>query len=325
MKQKIIIVDLIGPTGHVNWLNKLLSIIKNDFDILFISYKSYCKFLDVENKITLNDKLLRSKSRLVNLIKSFKVLSKVKKIIRGYDKDIPVYVVGFENISYALFGFKRRKTLLHLHNNLSKSNLSLFFLKLITINNSFVVYEDFIKLGLKDYNNPTFVLNHTLNFFSEDKRDSNNNYIFISSKVDDLNFIEPIIKFAKNRNLKVIFRSDLEINNTEFLISKPFFDNYRELLMNSKYVVIISPYDYRVGGVFYEAMLYNKKIISLGTEGIFINEMKKIYPNTFVHIHKNLHNNLDLDKKNDDYSKFLAKHNDLAIINQFQEIINKIK
>ena len=214
---------------------------------------------------------------------------------------------------------------MHLHNNLSKSNLSLFFLKLITINNSFVVYEDFIKLGLKDYNNPTFVLNHTLNFFSEDKRDSNNNYIFISSKVDDLNFIEPIIKFAKNRNLKVIFRSDLEINNTEFLISKPFFDNYRELLMNSKYVVIISPYDYRVGGVFYEAMLYNKKIISLGTEGIFINEMKKIYPNTFVHIHKNLHNNLDLDKKNDDYSKFLAKHNDLAIINQFQEIINKIK
>jgi hypothetical protein len=325
MKQKIIIVDLIGPIGHVNWLNKLFSIIKNDFDILFISYKSYSKFLDVENKITLNDKLLRSKSRVGNFIKLFKVLSKVKKIIRDYDKDIPVYVVGFENISYALFGFKRRKTFLHLHNNLSKSNLSLFFLKLITTNNSFVVYENFIKLGLKDYNNSTFVLNHTLNFFSEDKSVSNNNYIFISSKVDDLNFIEPIIRFAKNRNLKVIFRSDLEINNTEFLISKPFFDNYRELLMNSKYVVIISPYNYRVGGVFYEAMLYNKKIISLGPEGIFINEMKKIYPNTFVHTHENLHNNLDLDKKNDDYSRFLTKHNDLAIINQFQEIINKIK
>ena len=44
---------------------------------------------------------------------------------------------------------KEEKALLHLHNNLSKSNLSLFFLRLITKNNSFVVYEKFIKKGLK--------------------------------------------------------------------------------------------------------------------------------------------------------------------------------
>ena len=37
--------------------------------------------------------------------------------------------------------------------------------------------------------------------------------------------------------------------------------------MNSNFVAIISPYNYRVAGVFYEAMLFNKKIILLGSEG----------------------------------------------------------
>ncbi|MDB4179882.1 hypothetical protein N9754_01605 [Flavobacteriaceae bacterium] len=325
MKQKIIIVDLIGPTGHINWLNKLFSIIKNEFDIVFISYKSYCKHLLVENKITLSDKLLPTNSRVINLIKSFKALSKVKKIVRDYDKDIPVYIVGFENISYAIFGFKRRKTLLHLHNNLSLSNLSLFFLKITTINNSFVVFEKFMKTFLKDFNNSTYVLNHTLNFPPKDKNVSDDDFIFISSKVDDLIFIDPIIKFAEAKRLKIIFRSELKIDNSQTLISMPFFDNYKELLMNSKYVVIISPHDYRVGGVFYEAMLFNKKIILLGSKGLFINEMNKRYPYSFVQIQKNLYINLDVNKKNNDYSNFLLEHNDSAIINQFQEMINKIK
>jgi hypothetical protein len=325
MKQKIIIVDLIGPTGHINWLNKLFSIIKNEFDIVFISYKSYCKHLLVENKITLSDKLLPTNSRVINLIKSFKALSKVKKIVRDYDKDIPVYIVGFENISYSIFGFKRRKTLLHLHNNLSLSNLSLFFLKITTINNSFVVFEKFMKTFLKDFNNSTYVLNHTLNFLPKDKNVSDDDFIFISSKVDDLIFIDPIIKFAEAKRLKIIFRSELKIDNSQTLISMPFFDNYKELLMNSKYVVIISPHDYRVGGVFYEAMLFNKKIILLGSKGLFINEMNKRYPYSFVRIQENSYIDLDVNKKNNDYSNFLLEHNDSAIINQFQEMINKIK
>ena len=88
----------------------MFSIIENDFEIIFISYKSFCKYLNVKNKIPLSDKLLRTKSRFDNLIKLCKVHYKVKKIINDYDKDIPLYIVGFENISYALFGFKRRKS-----------------------------------------------------------------------------------------------------------------------------------------------------------------------------------------------------------------------
>ena len=342
MKQRIIIVDLIAPIGHINWLNKLFSILENNFEIIFISYKSFCNNIHVENKISLDDNLLRSKlvlknktklkdklqrtkSKIINLFKSYKSISKVKKIIREYDKDIPVYIVGFENISYAIFGFKKRKILLHLHNNLSLSSISLFFFKLITVNNSFIVYEKYIKTGLKKNNNLIYVLNHTLNFQAEDKSLSNDDYIFITSKVHDIKFIEPIIRFAKTKNLKVIFRSELEIKNTGLLISKMYFENYKELLMNSSYVVIIAPYNYRVGGVFYEAMLYNKKIISLGPHGRFIREMNKIYPNTFIQFLKNPNHRTDLNKKNDDYSKFILKHNDLAILNQFQEIIDKQK
>ena len=67
-----------------------------------------------------------------------------------------------------------------------------------------------------------------------------------------------------------------------------------------------------------------KKSFHLALKEYLLMQFEKIYPNTFVHIHKNLHNNLDLDK-NDDYSKFLAKHNELHIINQFQEYKNKNK
>lgn len=342
MKQRIIIIDLIAPIGHINWLNKLLSILEKNFEIIFISYKSFCNNIVAEkkiclddnllrtklvlkNKLTLKNKLQRAKSRVVNLIKSYKSISKVKKIIREYDKDIPVYIVGFENISYAIFGFKKRKTLLQLHNNLSLSCISLFFLKLITVNNSFIVFEKYIKGGLKKINNPLYVLNHTLNFQEEDKSLTNDNYIFITSKVQDIKFIEPIIRFAKTKNLKVIFRSDLEFKNTRFLSSKQHFEDYKELLMNSSYVVIIAPYNYRVSGVFYEAMLYNKKIILLGPQQRFISEMKKMYPNTFIQFKKNPNLHVDLNKKNDDYSKFILKHSDSSILNQFQEIIDKHK
>ena len=94
--------------------------------------------------------------------------------------------------------------------------------------------------------------------------------------------------------------------------------------MNSNFVAIISPYNYRVAGVFYEAMLFNKKIILLGSEGVFINEMRKIYPHTFVQIHEKLCDNLDFNKKNDDYLKFLSTHNDSLIKNQFKKMILKI-
>ena len=325
MKQKIIIVDLIGTIGHANWLNKLFSIIQDRFDIIFIGYKSFCKHLNVEHIFLLNDKYSISKNKYHNLINQTKAISQTKNIIKKLDNEIPLYIVGFENISYAIFGFKKRKTLLHLHNNLSLSSLSLFFLKLTTINNSFVVFEKFMKTFLKNFNNSTYVLNHTLNFLPEDKNVSNDDFIFISSKVDDLMFIDPIIKFAEAKRLKIIFRSELKIDNSETLISMPFFDNYKELLMNSKYVVIISPHDYRVGGVFYEAMLFNKKIISLGSKGIFINEMNKRYPYSFVQLQENSYVDLDVNKKNNDYSNFLLKHNDSSIINQFQEMINKIK
>ena len=72
-------------------------------------------------------------------------------------------------------------------------------------------------------------------------------------------------------------------------------------------------------------MLFNKKIISLGSKGIFINEMNKRYPYSFVQLQENSYVDLDVNKKNNDYSNFLLKHNDSSIINQFQEMINKIK
>ena len=326
MKKKIIVIDLIGPNGHINWLNKLFSLIEKDFEVLFISYKSYSDQLIVENRIVLNDKFLPKRNRFINLIKSGIVFSKIKKILKEYDSNIPVYIVGFENISYAIFGFKKRKVLLHVHNNLSLSKLSLIFFKHISKNNTFIVYEGFIKMHLESLSNEIYVLNHSLNFKPENKYKSFENYIFIPSKIDDLNLLDTLINFAKTKNLKIIFKSDFEVNNHEILISKPFFKNYIDLLMNCKYVAIISSHNYRVSGVFYEAMSYNKKIKIIGDKGIFIKEMMKIYPNSFEN--SEIFNKIDIfDNKNkkDDHDRFISNHHDFKIKKQFKKIINEFK
>jgi hypothetical protein len=99
MKQKIIIVDLIGTIGHANWLNKLFSIIQDKFDITFIGYKSFCKHLNVEHTFLINEKYSISKNKYHNLINQIKAISQTKKIIEKFDNEIPLYIVGFENIS----------------------------------------------------------------------------------------------------------------------------------------------------------------------------------------------------------------------------------
>ena len=67
-----------------------------------------------------------------------------------------------------------------------------------------------------------------------------------------------------------------------------------------------------------------KKLFYLVLREVFINEMRKIYPHTFVQIHEKLCDNLDFNKKNDDYLKFLSTHNDSLIKNQFKKMILKI-
>jgi hypothetical protein len=320
MKKKIIIIDLIGTVGHINWLKKLFFIIENDLDIIFISYESHCKKTSLKSIIPISDKYLVSRNKYVTVLNQFRALRETKKIVKQFNIDIPIYIVGFENISYSIFGFKKRKVFLHMHNNLDRSRISLFFLKLISSNTSFIVYEKYIQSYLKKYKNLTYVLNHTLNFEAEDRNLSFDNYIFISSKIDDLSLIKPLIQFAEVNNLKILLRSQKPINN-KVIISKPFFDNYVDLLMNAKYIVIFSPYNFRVSGVFYEAMLYNKNIISIGSQGVFINTMKKDYPSSFIELEDN-NIEIDISKKNNDYSIFLNKHKDLIIKDQLLKIMS---
>ena len=85
MKQKIIIVDLIGTIGHANWLNKLFSIVEDRFDIIFIGYKSFCKNLNVEHVFLLNDKYSISKNKYHNFINQTKAISQTKNIIKKLD------------------------------------------------------------------------------------------------------------------------------------------------------------------------------------------------------------------------------------------------
>ncbi|MBU2900554.1 hypothetical protein [Maribacter dokdonensis] len=314
MKKSIVLIDYLAEKGHIPFVKKIISILEPKYDLTFISSEDYCRDINYNKSVPIDNRLFNYSNRKEFIINQYKLIRKSKTLL---DLNSIVIVLAFENISYSLATkfWNHRHTYLYIHNNLEKKRLSIFFLKFINRKVNFLVFEEYIKIYMdKSFGNKSYLLPHPLNYYQKHSS-KESDYIFAINadiKTEEFGYIKEV---AYKENLKIYVKnSKIEEHKSANLIIKNYFHDYEEKLRNAKYVVINAPYNYRISGVLYECLSLGKRIIFTGKRGILYDKMINNYPEAFYDI-KNL-------KETKRYSSinFLKEHSDNYILNNFNQI-----
>lgn len=148
-----------------------------------------------------------------------------------------------------------------------------------------IVFEDYIKLYLESrFLASVIVVRHPClgdrdpNFSLDPVNPAP--FIFSPSASTTENWLVPIVQFARSEN------KTMYLKNTGFQPSAPgvvrssFFSNYYNILSQSDVIVLGCDFQYRVSGVFYESLRFNKKIVM--SDSVFSRAVVKMYPNVYI-------------------------------------------
>lgn len=315
MKDRIVVIDLLIEAGHTKFVQETLKILDLKYDVLFVSSNLYTKKIKFPNSIALDDELFQYKNRFEFVNSQRRLIHKITRlnIFKASDQ---ILLTSFENISFSLFWRKKNKTFLYIHNNLDRGKLSLYFLYKINSNHSFLVFEEYIKNYLKKLTNECYNIPHPLCTIGDNpKNTSPRDFIFAPNlELNSLKF-KKVLAFSQKSSLPLILRGEKNNSYGRKVISKPYFDNYTDLIYQATYIILNLPYDYRISNMFYECMRFNKKIILLEGYGKFGVEMKKFYPHN-IYLG-------DLDKVefgNFNNTEFLNQHSVKNITDKYETI-----
>ncbi len=316
-KKELLVIDILEAPGHIKLVKKLLEILDTSLAVTFISSQRYIDQIGFEKNKALENSMFDYSGRTGFVKAQIQVINAIKTIIKN--PSIPIILTGFENISFSLAWKLKNPTYALLHNNLEKSGLSRFFLFNISKNIQFIAFEEYIvsymdQKGLKGHYLP-----HPLQIEAKRGKQTILNteqFIFAPHINVHSNFFKELSGFAIKNQLKLYIRSDSQDNMPEHIIAKPYFNDYETLLWHAAFVALNISYNYRVSGIFYEAMMLNKIIIFAEASYRFTKEMAIQYPENVCI------NNLDAIKNmKPDNTKFLLKHADTTLLNHLLKII----
>ena len=325
---KILAIDLTEQKGHIQLNKTFLDILNLKYDITFLSSKTYVEKINFKNNILLPDKLFQFKSKYEFVLKQIKLIRYIKKkyLNNSYDR---IIILGFENISFSL-AWRNVKipTFTILHNNLTRGKLSMYFFNKISLNVSHIALEEFIKKYLTiKVNNKIFFLPHPLNqnILNLQNENREKGLIFCPSASSSLEEINSFADFINKQSyFRLVAKGPKEYSKQNVIVKK-YFNNYEELMSKCEFVFIPFKYDYRVSGIFYEAMTMGKTVITLKTAGKFMIEMAKIYPQCVKLI--NEYSEIFSFSENEskccfEINIFINKHDNLNISRILNKILN---
>lgn len=297
--KKILLIDPLDEKGHKFFNAEFINIFdKAMFEITLVtsssssnvylnkvsSLKTYPKFL-----LSKRSRLLYSFSQFCILLYSIFVRSKTH-----YDA---VIFLSYELPSMALFShFLKGNDYLVEHNTISngfiKRNLFEFISKKIT----HICLEKYIALYVKNsFRKKATIVGHPYNSelieFIKTNNQNNvtaNKKIFMpSATIKSEIFYDITNSIADDDSFLLLAKGEYEAVS-ENIIVKKFYDNYYLEMFSSHFVLIPQCFEYRVSGVFYEAILIPHIVIVM-SDCLFANEMKLKFGNR-IHICKNWSN-----------------------------------
>ena len=136
----------------------------------------------------------------------------------------------------------------------------------------------------------------------------------------------------------MMFAEDVEAQDYYYLLAKgssetryenvlfsKYFNNYKELFNKSNYIFIPFKYDYRVSGVFFEAMII-KKIIITNDSSLFMKKMASIYPDCVFIIHnvEEIYKiQINKKKQENQFKEFYNRHADVSLKKELVKLMKK--
>ena len=305
--------------------------------VTLIAHKNYIDSVKVNNRINIPQKYSSRSSRLGSLFDLICIHRFVKKILHKEQYDIVIFL-AYHTMSLSLFMPNAEQVFVFEHNNIDNacgSRLKLLFYKFLS--------KKIIHLTLSTLARD-FVCN------SLGRRAFFIRHPYYGEQVEDKTV--PLSNTHKNivRGRKIIFSpsgSTLQKFNSElkdfaicrvndfFVIAKgekkesgpsysilPYFDDYENLMSKCDLVFIGMFFNYRVSGVAYEALSYEKPLISIDCP--FARDLKSQYPNmVFIIDDISQIDQIEIDQKqlSKDAKRFLKEHSYHSIYSSMKAIV----
>jgi hypothetical protein len=286
--KKVLYIDYLAPMGHVlinndilkegSQANQNVNLISTDFYVSKIN--DQCKkiiFFQIPFRFYF--------SNYFNII-----LSLIQVLFIQYKYD-HLYFLSFENRLFPIFSFFfAKKTSVVVHNNIDSRLFKRFNLfKFISRSVTFIVFEDYISEYIKNkYGYLNFIkINHPIITDFSKQKVIKKDVIFApggGNKYDTLTE-EKIMKFINKNNLKLITKVPFTDFQSSNISNISYFENINIFFYSSKWVLINCNYEYRVSGIFYEAIGAGCNVLFCD-DSLFLFEMKKKYLDRVFHIDK---------------------------------------
>lgn len=257
--------------GHVKLYKSILMGFMNGSErVKLITSESYaCNFDSVKQGldiVTCNKYPLWGGKVLYRIQQIYLMILALRKCCSRDD----VFFLSYDTVSiwFSLLFFRFKNVYVFEHNNIDQLKSSIikrFFYRLLSKKVTSYVFEDYIGAYIKEeycrnfkvYQHPLFIVN------SESVFEHRRKYIFLpSSDVSSKSFYL-LCEFAKQYDLDIITKKHpfLSSLNSDFIFQHDYFENYDQVFYSSEFVAVVNDFNYRVSGVFYEAVATSKKII----------------------------------------------------------------
>jgi hypothetical protein len=186
-----------------------------------------------------------------------------------------------------LFSLFNRRVFLVEHNTLVPSNnLKLLLFKLISKNCYHIALEAYISKYI------TEVL-HRKSLFVKHPIESDNSFLvkdtgtstvsfFMPSTTVDLRTADEILSCFKGSpsNRNILYLKGQSSLSSDAIVYELYYQDYQNKVLNSNYVIIPQDFEYRVSGVFYDALPGTAKILM--SDCLFSRHMKLLYDDRVI-------------------------------------------
>ena len=290
---KFIVADTLSENGHLSFNKFILKglITKNIVSTSFLS-KEILDKLDLKNSSVGKGFpvwLVGKGNMFFYILKQFYL--HIILIALAKKNSSAVLLLSYEIYSFSLMSHIYRvfgvEVFIINHNTVPKKNNSVkgwFFSKISDKVIHFCLEEYITHFVTTAYNKIARTFPHPILINEGTESDfhpnSNQKQFFMPSSTIPSNVADEIIDvFSKKKDYTLLMKNIGE-KQSENVLKSTFFSNYYTLLSRSKFVILPQNFDYRVSGVFYEALAYNNLIFM--TESMMSKNLKVKYPKKVI-------------------------------------------
>ena len=321
---RILVADPLGSKGHINFIKFYLRALAEIGHVTFATFPSYHAHFQVGARIEIPERFNRQHTKLEVYWNQIRVLDFILRRIQFETHDKIVFL-SYETISFYLRWPKDQKVYLFDHNNIPNvfgSRIKTYCYKQLSPPAIHFAFMEYIAQYIeKESCGRSIVIPHPYYrcITADDTKKQNWNatkeyatgkkIIFSPSGRTPSEVTKSLKEFVQNHDGYYLVAKGQQPEESYNYCTRPFFENYEELMENCDLVFIGGLFRYRVSGVAYEALSYGKATVIMDSP--FAKVLQTEYPHMVFTIDK-IKDILSVDTVPEqirkEHARFLCEH-----------------